>query len=480
MLLENKNAFARAGISIPQLRAALNGRVIAPDDARYDQARTVFYGGIDRRPAVIVRAADETDVSRVVSLARESGLELAVRSGGHSLAGHSVSDGGIVLDLSGMRALDIDAQRRTAWAQTGLTAGEYTAAAGTYGLATGFGDTGSVGIGGITLGGGVGFLVRKHGLTIDNLLAAEVVTADGQLLRVDTETHPDLFWAIRGGGGNFGVATRFQFRLHGLDTIVGGMLILPATPEVIAGFIAKAEAAPEKLSTIANVMPAPPMPFVPAEHHGQLVIMALLVHAGGGEAGQRAVAPFRALVTPIVDMVRPMHYPEIYPPDEGGYHPVAVARTMFVDAIDRPVAETILDHLQASTASMAVAQLRVLGGAMARVPADATAFAHRGRRIMVNVAALYERPDEKAGHEAWVTGFAGALRQGEPGAYVNFLGDEGEARIREAYPGSTWDRLVAIKARYDPTNLFRLNQNIPPAIAGPGMSDNRKGRENIK
>jgi FAD/FMN-containing dehydrogenase len=275
-------------ISIPQLRPDLNGRVIGPHDAGYDEARSVFHGGFDRRPAVIVRAADATDVSHVVSLARETGLELAVRSGGHSLAGHSVSHGGIVLDLS-MRALEVDVERRTAWAQTGLTAAEYTAAAGAHGLATGFGDSGSVGIGGITLGGGVGFLVRKHGLTIDDLLAAEVVTAEGRLLRVDAETHPDLFWAIRGGGGNFGVATRFQFRLHEVDMIVGGMLILPATPDVIHSFVVEAEAAPEELSTIANVMPAPPAPFVPTEHHGRLVVVAILVHAGSIEAGDRAV-----------------------------------------------------------------------------------------------------------------------------------------------------------------------------------------------
>lgn len=356
---------------------------------------------------------------------------------------------------------------RTAWAETGLTAGEYAAAAGAHGLATGFGDSGSVGIGGITLGGGVGYLVRKHGLTIDDLLAAEVVTADGRLLSVDAESHPDLFWAIRGGGGNFGVATRFRFRLHEVDTIVGGVLILPATPDVIRSFIALAEAAPEELSTIANVMPAPPMPFVPAEHHGRLVVFAILAYAGEVEAGQRATAPFRALATPIADMVRPMRYPEIYPTEDDSYHPTAVARTMFVDAIDRGVAETIVAHLEASDASMRVAQLRVLGGAMARVRADATAFAHRPSRIIVNVAAFYEGPEDRAVREAWVTGFAAALRQGDAGAYVNFLGQEGEARVREAYPGATWDRLAAIKARYDPTNLFRLNQNIPPATEGP-------------
>jgi FAD/FMN-containing dehydrogenase len=462
MLHENQNTFVRAGISIPDLRATFNGRVIAPDDVGYDQARTVFVGGIDRRPAVIIRVADESDVSRVVSLARETGLELAVRSGGHSGAGHGVSEGGIVLDLSGMKALDIDAEHRTAWAQTGLTAGEYTTAAGTYGLATGFGDTGSVGIGGITLGGGVGYLVRKHGLTIDDLLAAEIVTADGQLLRADAENHPDLFWAIRGGGGNFGVATRFQFRLHQVDTIVGGMLILPATPEVIAGFIAEAEAAPEELSTIANVMPAPPMPFLPAEQHGKLVVLAMLAYAGDVEAGQRAVAPFRALAAPIADMLRPMRYPEMYPPEQEDYHPMAVARTLFVDRVDHDVAETIVEYLQASDATVRVAQLRVLGGAMARVPVEATAFAHRQRRIMVNVAAFYDGPEDQIVREAWVADFAAALNQGEAGAYVGFLGDEGEARVRDAYPGATWERLRAIKARYDPTNLFRLNQNIPP------------------
>ncbi len=456
-------------ISIRELRTAVRGRVIAPGDAEYDAARGLFYGGFDRRPAVIVRVADAADVSRVISLARETGLDLGIRSGGHSLAGHSVPDGGIVLDLSDMRALQFDVEGRTAWAQTGLTSGEYSIAAAAHGLATGFGDTGSVGIGGITLGGGVGYLVRKHGLTIDDLLAADIVTADGEILRADPDNHPDLFWAIRGGGGNFGVATRFRYRLHPLDAIVGGMLMLPATPDTIASFIAEAEAAPEELSTIANVMPAPPMPFVPAEYQGRLVIMASMVYAGPAEAGKRVVAPFRALAAPIVDMVRPMPYPEIYPPEDESYHPTAVAHTMFVDAIDRGVAEEIVARLEASDASVRLAQLRALGGAMARVPADATAFAHRASRIMVNVASFYEGPEDRVVREAWVRDFAATLRQGDAGAYVNFLADEGEARIREAYPGATWDRLVAVKRRYDPTNLFRLNQNIPPGADDPGQ-----------
>ncbi|MHB1133181.1 MAG: FAD-binding oxidoreductase [Chloroflexota bacterium] len=448
---------------ILRLRANLTGRVIAPDDVGYDQARSLFYGGFDRRPAAIARVADATDVAHVITFACETGLELAVRSGGHSLAGHSVSDGGIVLDLSEMKALSVDVDGRTASAETGLTSGEYTAATAAHGLATGFGDTGSVGIGGITLGGGVGYLVRKHGLTIDDLLAADLVTADGQLLSVDGETHPDLFWAIRGGGGNFGVATRFQFRLHEVATVIGGMLVLPATPEAIAAFIAEAEAAPEELSAIANVMPAPPMPFLPAEHHGRLVILAMLIYAGPLEAGERALSPFRAIATPIVDMIQPMPYPQIYQPGDDSYHPTAVARNMFVETVDHDASRTICEYLQSSDASMRVAQLRVLGGAMARVPTDATAFAHRASRIMVNLAAFYEGPEDRLAREAWVGEFAAALRQGDAGAYVNFLGDEAEERIRAAYPGATWERLVAIKQRYDPTNLFRLNQNIPPA-----------------
>jgi len=241
------------------------------------------------------------------------------------------------------------------------------------------------------------------------------------------------------------------------------MLFLPATPEVIAGFVAEAEAAPEELSGIANVMVAPPMPFVPAEHHGKLIVIAMLVYAGDLQAGERAVAPFRGLATPLADMLRPMPYPEIYPPDEEGFHPTAVGHTMFVDTVDEQVAKTIVEYLQASDAPVRVAQLRVLGGAMARVPADATAFAHRGSRIMANVAAFYEGPADRAVRQAWVDEFAAVLRQDDGGAYVGFLGDEGQARVREAYPGSTWERLAAVKRRYDPTNLFRRNHNVPPA-----------------
>jgi FAD/FMN-containing dehydrogenase len=455
------SSISTSSISIPRLRDSFDGRVTAPDDAGYDQARRVFYGKYDRRPAAIVRPADAAEVAQVVTLAADGGLELAVRSGGHSLAGHSVSEGGIVLDLSEMTALDLDLEGRTAWAQTGLTAGAYTTTVGGHGLATGFGDTASVGIGGLTLGGGVGFLVRRHGLTIDNLLAAEVVTADGRVLQVDAETHPDLFWAIRGGGGNFGVATRFRYRLHELPSIVGGMLLLPGSAEAIEALVATAEAAPEELSLIANVMVAPPMPFLPPAAHGQLVVMTLLCYAGDAEAGERALAPFRALADPIADMVQPMPYAGLFEPADDMEVAEESARSLFMDGVDSRAATAIVEQLRATTAPMAVAQLRVLGGAMARVPAEATAFAHRDRRVMAGVGCVYQDAGERPTHEAWADGFAAALRGG-PGVYVNFLSNEGPDRVREAYPGRTWDRLVEVKRRYDPGNLFRLNQNTPP------------------
>jgi FAD/FMN-containing dehydrogenase len=451
-----------ADVDIQTLRDQLHGEVIAPNDPGYEEGRRVFIGGIDRRPALIARVASSGDVAHVVGLARESGLELAVRGGSHSVAGYGTSEGGIVLDLSALRGLEIDAEGRTAWAEAGLTTGEYTQAAAAHGLATPFGDTATVGIAGLTTAGGMGFLARKHGLTIDSLLAAEVVTADGRVIRTDADTEPELFWAIRGGGSNFGVVTRFHFRLVEVDEILGGMLILPATPEVITGFVAAADAAPDELSTIAGVMLAPPMPFVPAELHGKPVVMVQLAHAGDGEAGERAVAPLRELAEPLADMVRPMPYPALFE-GEGPKPVYAVFHNMFVDGIDAPAAEAILERLEAATAPMAVTQLRVLGGAVSRVPEDATAYAHRGRPIMAHAAAMYQEASERAAHEAWATGLAAELRNGEPAAYSGFVGDEGEARIREAYPAATWERLSRVKAQYDPDNLFRLNQNIPPA-----------------
>jgi FAD/FMN-containing dehydrogenase len=452
---------------LSDLASAIDGRVVSPDDEAYDAMRQVFLGDVDRRPAAIARVAHRADVGRVIDFARTTGLELAIRAGGHSSAGHSSIDGALVLDLRDMTQIELDPEARTVWAETGLSAVELTTATAAHGLAVGFGDTGSVGIGGITLGGGIGYTVRKHGLTIDSLLAAEIVTADGQLRHVDADREPDLFWAIRGGGGNFGVATRFLYRLHDVRSTYGGMLILPASPEVVTEFMAAAEAAPQELSAIANVMPAPPMPFLPEELHGKLVVLAFIVHVGDLETGARAVAPFRALATPLVDMVHEMPYAEIYPPEDPDYRPTPAQRTLFVDRIDLAAAKTIVERLEASDASLRAVQLRVLGGAVARVPVDATAFAHRRSRILAVVVNFHDKtPADRARRQAWADDLAAALRQDDHGAYVNFVPDEGEAGVRAAYPGATWDRLVEIKRRYDPTNLFRHNQNIPPDASG--------------
>jgi len=451
-----------AAFQSPDTLDGVTGRVIVPDDPTYDQARTVFYGGIDKRPAAIVRVANVADVQRVIEVARVCGYELAVRSGGHSIVGHSTTDGGIVIDLRAMSKIEIDETERTAWVETGANALEFTETTTRHGLVVGFGDSGSVGVGGITLGGGIGFLVRKLGLTIDSLLGAEVVTADGRHLHVDADRHPDLFWAIRGGGGNFGVVTRLRFRLHELRQFTGGILVLPATPETIAGFVDASLSASEELSTIGNVMPAPPMPFLAPEVHGRLVILGMLSYAGDDESARRALAPFRSLATPLADMVAPMPYAKMYPPEDPNYRPRAVSRTMFLDALDQRRAETVFDWLSASDAGMRAAQLRVLGGAAARVRADATAYAHRSKAMLVNVAAFYQADAEREARRAWVSNFARALQPNDDSAYVGFLTDDGDTRIRGAYPGATWDRLRTIKAEYDPDNLFRLNQNIPP------------------
>jgi FAD binding domain-containing protein/berberine-like enzyme len=458
-----------AQLSIEDLRNRVTGRVFTPDDEGYDDARAVMYDFEDRHPAAVVKVANAEDVAAVVNHARESGLELAVRSGGHSGAGHSTTDGGLVIDLRDMHSVDVDPGTKTAWAEAGATAAEVAAAADAHGLAVGFGDTGSVGIGGITTGGGIGYLTRKHGLTIDSLIGADVVTADGELRHVDAERDADLFWAIRGGGGNVGVVTRFQYRLHELGDAYGGMLFLPANADTIAGFIAAAEAAPEELGTIANVMNCPPMPFIPEELHGSLVIMGMIFWSGPPEQGPDAVAPFRALATPLADFVRPMRYPEMFPPEEpqgeGAPKFIASSRVLFMTHVDRDVAQTIVDTIATAPSKMGVAQIRVLGGEMARVPADETAFAFRDAPIVTAVAGLTFDPSQRQVNERWVDVFKQTLTQDYAGAYVNFINDEGPERVRDAYPPRTMARLAEIKRRYDPTNLFHRNQNVSPTAA---------------
>ncbi|MDV6263948.1 FAD-binding oxidoreductase [Rhodococcoides yunnanense] len=439
------------------------GQVIRPHDSEYDRARAVYAGDVDRRPLVIIRPENSNQVARVVGLARESNLELAIRSGGHSAAGHGVCDGGIVLDLSRMQAIEVDVDAQTAWTEPGITAGAYIAAIAEYGLATGFGDGTLVGVGGITLGGGIGYLVRKHGMSIDELLAAEIVTADGEVRLVDEQNNSDLWWAIRGGGGNFGVATRLKFRLHELSGVYGGMLVAPVDARILEAFITEADAAPEELSMIVNVWTAPPFPFIPEEYHGKPIILSMICYAGDADAGRTVVDRFRAIVPPLADMVKAIPYSDMFPQGDPMEHPISVARNMFIDQMDRSAAETVLEFITSSTAITATAQFRVLGGAMARVSSDATAFAHRTSRIMAHLAAIYDNPSEAEEHEAWVESFMLALRQSDFGAYVNFVDGRQKNVMESVYPGATGQRLSRIKAKYDPANLFHSNHNILPA-----------------
>lgn len=450
--------------SLSLLEGEISGEVITSTDASFEQHNDVFYLEFGkRRPLAVVRVADASDVSKVVGFARDTGTELAIRAGGHSIMGHSTTEGGLVVDLSNLKSLDVDVEARTAWAGTGLLAGEYTSEVTKHGLVTGFGDTPSVGIGGLTLGGGVGFLHRKLGMTIDSVLGAEIVTADGQVRHIDTESEPDLFWAIRGGGGNFGVVTKLHYRLHPIETIVGGMLILPATPQVIADFVEAAQEASDDLSVIAGIAVAPPLPFLPEHVHGELVVLGLMVHAGESEVARAEVGRFRKLATPLVDGIQEMPYAGMFESEEGPPQAVAVSgRSILSDAFARDQAEAVIAALKSSTGDMSVVQVRVLGGEVARVPVDATAFAHRDRAMIVNVVTVYQEPGSRDEHEAWVDGVKDQIRVGAPGAYVNFHADDSKEAVREIYPGSTWDRLVDVKAKYDQDNLFNSNHNIAP------------------
>ncbi len=446
--------------------AGISGTVIRPDDEGYELARQVHHANTDLRPICIVQAASAADVARTIVFARETGLELAVRGGAHSIAGYGTSEGGIVLDLGTMKGLHIDPARRLAWAQAGLRAGEYTAAAAEHGLATPFGDTGSVGIAGLTLGGGIGWLVRKYGLAIDALVSVEMVLADGRIVVASETEHPDLFWAVRGGGGNFGVVTRFQFRLYPVSTILGGALFMPPTREVLRGLESVAAAAPESLSTISFLMPAPPAPFIPEAIHGQPTLAIMFVYDGDAESGQAALEPFRQLATPMAELVMPMPYVGIYEMlKDAEQRSPASHRSLFLETLDDAAIDTILERMAAPSSPVAMTQIRILGGAMARVGAEETAFAHRDAPVMVVIVTPFEDMAEAPVHAAWTQAYYEALRPRATGVYSNFLEAEGEDRIHEAYPEATYRRLADIKRRYDPSNLFRRNQNIAPATA---------------
>lgn len=449
---------------IEMLRSFVRGSVITPESCDYDSVRQLAHLNFDGRPLAVIRVANANDVATIVNFAVATDLPLSVRAGGHSTAGHSVNNGGLVIDLRNLRGVEIDEVAQLGWFGAGLTAGEIIAAIEPRGLVIGFGDSASVGAAGLTLGGGIGYLTRKLGLTHDSLVAAEIVTADGDVRVIDADHEPDLFWAIRGGGGNFGIVTRLCYRLHPLPELIGGPLILPATPEVISGFVTAADHAPDELTAIALVMPAPPLPFIPAELHGRIVVMAMMAYAGGADAAARALAPFRELAAPLADLVGPLPYSALFIPEPPGLRLACAVRTTYVPAISLSEAERLIAALERGDAPMRMAQIRVLGGVLSRMAPDATAYAHRDQAALVAVLSLSPEADSAdRRQERWVEDSIAIFGESGRGGYVNFLANEGTERVHAVYPGAFWDRLRAIKAKYDPDNLFRANQNIPPA-----------------
>jgi FAD/FMN-containing dehydrogenase len=450
--------------AIRSLEARLRGEVTRPGDDGYDDARRVWNAVVDRYPTFIVRARDVADVMHAVNFARTNDVALAVRGGGHSPAGYGTVDGGLVVDLSLMKRVEIDAARRVAGAEPGLTWGEYNARTHEHGLATPGGDVAAVGVAGLTLGGGMGWLMRKHGMTIDNLVAVDVVTADGLLVTASETEHPDLFWALRGGGGNFGIATGLWFRLVPVDTVLGGAIVYPATRAGLRAYADATAAAPDELTTITFVQQAPPLPFIPTEAHGTPVHIILPCFTGDLDAGQQALATLRSLAghTPLADTTGPMPYPTLYDLTNiaAASRPHMIRNAYVRDLTDETI-EIILDSVQHVTSPFNLVALRELRGAMSRVPVDATAFAHRDKAFYVAADSSWDQGPADP-HVAWTEDFWQALAPHTAGAYSNFLEDEGEDRVRAAYTPETYARLAAIKARYDPDNLFRLNPNIAP------------------
>ena len=436
---------------VAALAGLLPARVATPGDPACDPAARGASDPGPVTPAAIVRPRDAGDVARILPLVGEAGLAVTVRAGGHSYAGRSLVDGGVVLDLADLDAVEIDPATSTGRAGGGTTAGRYTALAAEHGLATGFGDTTGVGVAGLTLGGGMGLLSRRFGLTIDDLLSAQVVTADGRVLDVDDDHEHDLFWALRGGGPGFGVVTELRYRLHPVTTVTHGMLLFEPDAELLASLVAYLADAPDELASMVNVMAAPPMPILPAERHGRPVILVLLVHSGDPGEAQRLVADVRAMASPLAERVVEMPYPGVL--GEFAFHGMGVVTgTGFADEFGAERAAHAVDAV--TSGGRAIVNLRPMGGAVARVEADATAFAHRQRRVMVTVVSL--APDgATAGLAASaVDELTASLTDGVAG-YVNFLRSRPDTAER-AYPPATRERLAAVKAAYDPGNLFRV------------------------
>jgi FAD/FMN-containing dehydrogenases len=453
--------------TLAEFAASMRGTTVQPGDEDYDRERKIWNGAHDRHPAVIARCAGVADVIRTVDLARSEGLPLAVRGGGHSIPGFSTVEGGIVLDLSPMTGIRVDPAGRTVTADAGCTWKDLDAETQQFGLAVTGGLVSSTGIAGFTTGGGIGWLMRKHGLACDNLVGADVVTADGQFVHASVDDNPDLFWGLRGGGGNFGVVTSFQFQLHEVGpTVLSGLVFYPAeeAEHVLRGYRAACAAAPDELTTLVNLTTAPPVPFLPESVHGQPIIGVGGCWSGDLDAGEAATAPFRSLGTVIADVFAPNPYAgwqqaldPLYPRGIHNYF-----RSAFLPRADDASQRVLQDGFATLPNAMSEIHLQHLGGAVGRVPADGTAFALRDQEFIVNVIARTPNADGFADVVEWARGVTSALGP-DAGTYVNFTGEADAALVRASYPPDTFRRLVELKNEYDPTNLFRLNQNIAPS-----------------
>jgi FAD/FMN-containing dehydrogenase len=453
--------------AVQELEASFRGTVVRPTDAGYDEQRRVWNGSIDRRPALIARCAGVSDVAAAVRFARRTALPVAVRSGGHSFPGLSVCDGGIVIDLGPMKGIRVDPRSRRARVQAGVLWGELDHESQSFGLATTGGIVTHTGVAGLTLGGGIGWLQRKHGLTIDNLVSADVITADGELVTASATENADLFWGLRGGGGNFGIVTEFEFRLHQVGPMVyAGPIFWPIeeSPRLLRFYRDWAAAAPDELMTIILHRKAPPLPFVPPELHGKLVVGVACCYAGPVEDGERAVRPLKAFGKPVLDLCQPKPYvahQAMFDPSfpHGWWYYV---RACDVGELTDEVIDITVEHALRIESPLSSFPIWQLGGAVARVGDDETAFHGRTAGYTFNIATTTEAADGFEEEREWSRAFWTALQPHHTSVYVNFLMEEGEERVREAYGPAKYERLKALKRRYDPENVFRLNQNIAP------------------
>ncbi len=452
---------------VPQLRSALRGELILPLDAGYEEARRIWNGMIDKRPALIVRCLGAADVVHCVRFARETGLAVAVRGGGHNVAGNALVEDGLVIDLSMMRAIHLDVERKTARVQGGCLWSDVDKETLPFGLFTTGGLVSSTGVAGFTLGGGIGWLMRKYGLACDNLLGVDLVTADGKLVRASESQNPDLFFAVRGGGGNFGVVTEFEFRLHPTSgMVVGGLVMHRAekAKEVIRFWSTFVQKAPEELSSALVMVTCPPAPMFPVELHGKHVVAIAVCYDGPAEAGMRAVHPLKEFAAPEVDLMGPMPYAALQGMFDAGNPPGSLNywKSHYLGGLADKAIDAILAQFAKAPSPFAEFHLQNLGGAVARMGGD-TAFGNRDAPIVTNIIGKWASPKDNDANIAWVREFWAALRPfSTGGVYVNFLADSTEELAKAAYGKEKWDRLVAVKSKYDPTNFFRGNLNIPP------------------